>query len=59
VSCEVKFFKGHKKVYTLLCVKEECISESVETMKRYHGFDRVKIINYDTKSRSEILFNEI
>ena len=58
MSCEVKFFKGRKKVYTLLCVKEESIGESVETMKRYHGFARVKIINYDTKSKSELLFNE-
>lgn len=58
MSYEMKFFKGRKKVYTLIGVKDESFDESIETMKRYHGFDRVKAINYDNHTRRELLFNE-
>ena len=58
MSYEIKFFQGRKKVYTLIGVKNEGLKESIETMKRYHGFDRVKARDYEKNTRQEFLFNE-
>jgi hypothetical protein len=58
MSYEIKFFKGRKKVYTLIGVKDDAFDEAIETMKRYHGFDRVNAINYDNHTRRELLLNE-